>query len=62
LSGLDTAARARGRKVAGAPAFGTWQVGNKAEHSAPAAGGNVGWVSTTIGSPGTWTASGATAS
>jgi hypothetical protein len=40
----------RGRKLAGAPAFGTWQVGNKAEHSAPAAGGNVGCVSTTAGS------------
>jgi hypothetical protein len=26
-------------------------VGNNAEHAAPAAGGNVGWVSTTAGFP-----------
>jgi hypothetical protein len=51
LPGFDRAARARGLKLAAAPTFGTWQVGDKVEHSAPAAGGKIGWVCTTAGSP-----------
>jgi hypothetical protein len=36
------------------PAAGTWQVGDKVWHSAPAAEGNIGWVCVRGGSPGVW--------
>lgn len=37
-----------------APTTGTWVVGDKVHNTAPAAGGTVGWVCTTAGTPGTW--------
>jgi hypothetical protein len=37
-----------------APTTGTWNVGDVVYHSTPAAGGNMGWVCTTAGTPGTW--------
>jgi hypothetical protein len=37
-----------------APTGGTWKVGDIVWNSAPTAGGTVGWVCTTAGSPGTW--------
>ena len=36
------------------PASGTWHVGDKVWHSAPAPDGNVGWVCVKDGSPGIW--------
>jgi polygalacturonase len=44
-----------------APASGTHYVGEVQLHSAPAASGNIGWVCTTSGSPGTWKTFGAIA-
>lgn len=41
-----------------APTTGTWEVGAQVLHSAPAAAGNIGWVCTTAGTPGTWKAFG----
>jgi hypothetical protein len=38
-----------------APATGTWAVGEFVWNTAPTAGGTLGWVCTTGGSPGTWT-------
>jgi hypothetical protein len=43
------------------PASGTYYVGDVLLHSAPAASGNIGWVCTTQGSPGTWKTFGAIA-
>ena len=43
----------------GVPSSGTWSVGDKAMNSAPSAGEPIGWVCTTAGSPGTWSALGA---
>jgi parallel beta-helix repeat protein len=40
------------------PSSGTFQVGDVVFHSAPAPSGNIGWVCTTAGSPGTWKAFG----
>ena len=37
-----------------APTSGAHRVGDIAWHSAPAASGNIGWVCTTAGTPGTW--------
>jgi hypothetical protein len=54
LSGFDRAARARGLSRPPRPTFGTWQVGDKVERLSAAAGGNVGWVAATAGSPGSW--------
>jgi len=42
-----------------APAAGTWIVGQKVYSSAPAAGGYMGWVCVTAGTPGTWKGFGA---
>lgn len=39
---------------AAAPVAGTWAVGDLVYDSAPAAGGNLGWVCTVAGTPGTW--------
>jgi hypothetical protein len=36
------------------PSAGTWQVGEKVWHSAPAPGGNIGWVCVAAGTPGVW--------
>jgi hypothetical protein len=44
-----------------APGAGTWFVGDVVWHSAPAASGNIGWVCTTGGTPGTWKTFGAIA-
>lgn len=44
-----------------APASGTHFVGEVQLHSAPASGGNIGWVCTTGGTPGTWKTFGAIA-
>jgi len=45
--------------LAAAPATGRWRVGEVVYNTAPAAGGFVGWVCTTSGSPGTWKTFGA---
>jgi hypothetical protein len=37
-----------------APTTGTWQAGDRVQNTAPAAGGKVGWVCVTAGTPGTW--------
>lgn len=37
-----------------APTTGTWGRGDKVYNTAPTPGGNVGWVCTTAGTPGTW--------
>ena len=37
-----------------APSAGTWAVGDRAEYTAPSAGGNIGAVCTGAGNPGTW--------
>lgn len=42
-----------------APTTGSWKVGDVALNTAPAASGNIGWVCTTAGSPGTWKTFGA---
>lgn len=39
---------------AAAPAAGTWSVGEIVYNSTPTAGGTLGWVCTTAGTPGTW--------
>lgn len=44
-----------------APAAGTWAVGDKVYNSTPVAGGTIGWVCTTAGTPGTWKTWGAIA-
>ncbi|GCL71801.1 hypothetical protein PN4B1_17060 [Paenibacillus naphthalenovorans] len=44
---------------AAAPTTGTWAVGDKVWNAAPAAGGYIGWVCTTTGTPGTWKGFGA---
>lgn len=41
-----------------APTAGPWIIGDKCFSTAPAAGGNIGWVCTTSGTPGTWKAFG----
>lgn len=41
-----------------APASGAWLVGERVWNRTPAAGGDLGWVCTTAGSPGTWKAFG----
>lgn len=45
-----------------APTTGAWVVGDIVLNTAPTAGGNIGWVCTTAGSPGTWKTFGAIAS
>ena len=47
--------------MAGPPLSGAWIVGDYVMNSAPTAGGNIGWVCTTAGSPGTWKTFGAIA-
>jgi hypothetical protein len=42
-----------------APTTGTWVVGDIVYNSAPTAGGFVGWICTTAGTPGTWKTFGA---
>lgn len=44
------------REGAAAPVDGTWIVGDIVWHATPASGGNIGWVCTTAGTPGTWKA------
>lgn len=45
-----------------APATGAWRVGEIVWNTAPAAAGNIGWVCTTAGTPGTWKQFGTVAS
>lgn len=49
---------ARKRKIrynySAAPTTGTWKVADTVYNNAPAAGGYIGWVCVTAGSPGTW--------
>ena len=42
-----------------APTTGTWVVGDIVYNDTPAAGGFIGWVCTTAGTPGTWKTFGA---
>jgi hypothetical protein len=44
-----------------APSSGTWAVGDVVWNSVPTAGGTIGWVCTTAGTPGTWKTFGAIA-
>ena len=44
---------------AAAPTTGTYEVGDIVYNSAPVAGGSIGWVCTTAGTPGTWKTFGA---
>lgn len=44
-----------------APTTGTNKVGDVVMHKTPAAAGNIGWVCTTAGTPGTWKTWGAIA-
>lgn len=41
-------------RYSAAPTTGTWLAGQRVYHSSPTAGGNIGWVCTVAGSPGTW--------
>jgi len=43
------------------PVTGQWEVGNVVYNNTPTAGGNIGWVCTTAGEPGTWKAFGTVA-
>lgn len=40
--------------LSAAPTAGTWTVGQKFLNSAPSAGGIIGWICTSAGTPGTW--------
>ncbi len=42
------------RWLAAAPVTGAWIRGDRVWNTAPSAGGNIGWVCTTSGTPGTW--------
>lgn len=44
--------------AAAAPTTGDWLAADRVVHAVPAAAGNVGWVCTATGTPGTWTAFG----
>ena len=44
----------RGSKMSAAPTTGTWSVGAIVYNSTPTAGGVLGWVCTSAGTPGTW--------
>jgi len=44
------------RTQSAAPTSGTWQQGTIIWNSSPSAGGTVGWICTTSGTPGTWKA------
>lgn len=46
--------------VATIPTTGTWQIGDRADTTAPVLGATKGWINTTAGSPGTWTQNSAT--
>lgn len=48
--------------MSSAPSTGTWLRGNRIYHSSPATGGNIGFVCTASGSPGTWKTFGGIAS
>lgn len=57
LDGSRTAATGRIAKVfwdSAAPTTGTWDVGDIIWNTSPAAAGYIGWVCTTVGTPGTW--------
>ena len=41
-------------KRSSAPGSGTWAVGDTVINTAPAAGGEIGWVCVGAGTPGTW--------
>lgn len=65
-AGFTTAIYERGNSwnyresyLAAAPTTGTWSRGDVAWNTAPAAAGNMGWVCTTAGTPGTWKTFGA---
>lgn len=49
------------RRASTAPTTGAWLVGDLVEYTAPVAGGNIGQVCVTAGSPGTWKAYGSIA-
>ena len=40
--------------LGGTPGYGAWKVGDIVYNTTPTSGGNIGWVCTTAGSPGTW--------
>jgi len=41
-------------RASAAPSTGTWKVGDVVWNTAPAVGGNLGWICTVAGTPGTW--------
>lgn len=55
----DQSGRKRVTEMLTAPAVGTWAVGDLVFNTAPTAGGTIGWVCTTAGTPGTWKTFGA---
>lgn len=64
LDGSRTGATGRIAKVfwdSAAPTTGTWDVGDIVWNTSPAPSGNIGWVCTTVGTPGTWKTFGAIA-
>lgn len=65
LSSFQQGLQVSGKRVqygSAAPTQGAWQPGDIVYNTAPAAGGYVGWVCTTAGSPGTWNSFGAISS
>jgi len=52
-SGIDEM-RFKDRLAVSAPSAGTWAVGDTVWNTTPSAGGTMGWVCTTAGTPGTW--------
>jgi hypothetical protein len=51
---LDASSELVLERASAPPSTGRWDVGNTVYNSAPTAGGNIGWVCTTAGEPGTW--------
>ncbi len=58
---LGVDGKAPGVVAAAAPTTGAHVVGEKVYNSTPVAGGTIGWVCTTAGTPGTWKTFGAIA-
>lgn len=54
FDGYVNQAKTREATRSAAPTTGAWIVGDVVWNTAPAASGNIGWVCTTAGSPGTW--------
>ena len=51
---FDQIVRAQEVRDTAAPTVGSWKVGQRVWNSVPTAGGVMGWVCVTAGTPGTW--------